>query len=62
MTTNIDNKVVADFGAEWSAFDQISLSAEEQLSQFQPYFPLNICHLKMLFATENTYLAGQLSR
>lgn len=45
MTDNIDNKVVADFGAEWSTFDQTSVSAEEQLIQFQRYFSFFPWHL-----------------
>lgn len=45
MNTNIDHKVVADFGAEWSTFDQTSVSAEEQLSQFQRYFSFFPWHL-----------------
>lgn len=38
MTTNIDNKVVAGFGDEWSRFDQTSLSAEELDRMFDNYF------------------------
>jgi SAM-dependent methyltransferase len=38
MTTNIDNKVVAGFGDEWSRFDQSALSAEELDRMFENYF------------------------
>jgi SAM-dependent methyltransferase len=38
MTTNIDNKVVAGFGDEWSRFDQSELSDEELGRMFDNYF------------------------
>ena len=38
MTTNMDNKVVAGFGDEWSRFDQTGLSAEELDRMFDNYF------------------------
>lgn len=38
MTTNIDNKVVAGFGDEWSRFDQSELSAQELDRMFDNYF------------------------
>lgn len=38
MTTNIDNKVVAGFGDEWSRFDQTELTAEELDRMFDNYF------------------------
>lgn len=38
MTTNIDNKVVAGFGDEWSRFDQTALTAEELDRMFDNYF------------------------
>jgi len=38
MTENIDKKVVAGFGDEWSRFDQSALSPEELESMFDNYF------------------------
>lgn len=38
MTENIDNKVVAGFGDEWSRFDQTALTAEELDRMFDNYF------------------------
>lgn len=38
MTSNIDNKVVAGFGDEWSRFDQTVLTAEELTRMFDNYF------------------------
>ncbi|MFN0140806.1 MAG: class I SAM-dependent methyltransferase [Pyrinomonadaceae bacterium] len=38
MTTNIDNKVVAGFGDEWSRFDQTELTADELSRMFDNYF------------------------
>ncbi|MFN0279637.1 MAG: class I SAM-dependent methyltransferase [Pyrinomonadaceae bacterium] len=38
MTTNIDEKVVAGFGDEWSRFDQTALSTEEIDRMFDNYF------------------------
>lgn len=38
MTANIDNKVVAGFGDEWSRFDQTALSADELGRMFNNYF------------------------
>lgn len=38
MTTNIDNKVVAGFGDEWSRFDQTALDASELERMFDIYF------------------------
>lgn len=38
MTTDIDNRVVAGFGDEWSRFDQTALSAEELERMFDSYF------------------------
>lgn len=38
MTTNIDNKVVAGFGDEWSRFDQTALTADELTRMFDNYF------------------------
>ena len=35
---NLDVRVVRDFGAEWSRFDQSSLSAAEQAEMFEGYF------------------------
>jgi len=36
--TNMDVKVVRDFGAEWSRFDQSGLSAADQAEMFEGYF------------------------
>ena len=41
---NIDEKVVRDFGTEWTEFDQIGLPEKESLKEFNRYFnifPLN---------------------
>ena len=38
MTANIDNKVVAGFGDEWSRFDQSALTEEELGRMFDNYF------------------------
>jgi ubiquinone/menaquinone biosynthesis C-methylase UbiE len=38
MTENVDEKVVAGFGDEWSRFDQSELSAEEHAAMFDNYF------------------------
>lgn len=38
MQTNIDNKVVAGFGDEWSRFDQSALTTEELDRMFDNYF------------------------
>lgn len=38
MTENVDEKVVAGFGDEWSRFDQSELSAEEFAVMFDNYF------------------------
>ncbi len=38
MTTNIDNKVVAGFGDEWSRFDQSALTSDELDRMFENYF------------------------
>lgn len=37
-TENVDVRTVQDFGAEWSAFDQSGLSADELELQFDGYF------------------------
>ena len=37
-STNIDEKTVAGFGAEWSSFDQLELSDEEYRLLFDRYF------------------------
>lgn len=36
--SNMDEKVVRDFGSEWSRFDQSSLSATDQMKVFNDYF------------------------
>jgi len=38
MTENIDNKVVAGFGDEWSRFDQSALTEDELARMFDNYF------------------------
>lgn len=38
MNKNVDEKVVADFGREWSAFDQSGVSDQELLDTFRQYF------------------------
>ena len=38
MTRNIDETVIAGFGAEWSRFDQSALSEEEARQLFNQYF------------------------
>jgi SAM-dependent methyltransferase len=38
LTENLDRRTVADFGAEWSAFDQTKLREEELGQQFEGYF------------------------
>jgi SAM-dependent methyltransferase len=38
MPRNIDPRVVADFGDEWSRFDQSAVSDAEQRSNFEKYF------------------------
>lgn len=38
MNKNIDEKVVEDFGKEWSAFDQSAVPLEELLRLFHRYF------------------------
>ena len=38
MTKNIDNKVVAGFGDEWSRFDQSELTGDELQKMFDNYF------------------------
>lgn len=40
MTANIDKKVVAGFGDEWSRFDQSALSEEELGRMFENYFSI----------------------
>lgn len=40
MSKNIDDSVVADFGKEWSSFDQTGISQEELQSYFEEYFSL----------------------
>ncbi len=40
MRRNIDEKVVEDFGKEWSAFDQSAVPAEELYGLFQQYFSI----------------------
>jgi len=35
---NADEKVIHDFGAEWTRFDQTALSVEDQLDVFDDYF------------------------
>lgn len=40
MTANIDNKVVAGFGDEWSRFDQSALTEEELGRMFDNYFSI----------------------
>jgi SAM-dependent methyltransferase len=40
LTENVDRRTVVDFGAEWSAFDQTKLSAEELNLQFEGYFDI----------------------
>ncbi|MDQ3129213.1 MAG: class I SAM-dependent methyltransferase, partial [Acidobacteriota bacterium] len=38
MTGNVDKKVVAGFGDEWSRFDQSALSEDELEKSFDEYF------------------------
>ncbi len=38
LTSNLDQRTVADFGAEWSKFDQTRLSEAELELQFEGYF------------------------
>ncbi|HMJ07838.1 MAG TPA: class I SAM-dependent methyltransferase [Pyrinomonadaceae bacterium] len=40
MTRNIDNKVVAGFGDEWSRFDQSELADAELRAMFESYFSI----------------------
>lgn len=40
MSKNIDSSVVADFGKEWSSFDQTGISQEELQLYFEEYFSL----------------------
>jgi len=40
MTKNIDEQVVADFGREWSQFDQSNIPIEELRNRFEQYFSL----------------------
>lgn len=40
VSKNIDDSVVADFGKEWSSFDQTGISQEELQSYFEEYFSL----------------------
>lgn len=40
MSKNIDNSVVADFGKEWSSFDQTGISQDELKLYFEQYFSL----------------------
>ena len=37
---NVDERTVADFGREWTAFDQTALDPEEHRSLFEAYFAL----------------------
>ena len=37
---NIDNKVVEDFGSEWSRFNQGNLSESDHLEMFESYFDI----------------------
>lgn len=38
MKNNLDEKVVEDFGREWSTFDQAAVPAAELMEQFRRYF------------------------
>lgn len=40
MTKNFDKKVVADFGAEWSRFDQKQVPTDELVHEFGRYFSI----------------------
>jgi len=40
VTSNIDNKVVAGFGDEWSRFDQTALTDDELSRMFENYFSI----------------------
>jgi len=40
LRQNIDNNVVADFGKEWTKFDQSRVSSDELLKIFNQYFAL----------------------
>ena len=40
MSSNIDNKVVAGFGDEWSRFDQTALTDDELSRMFENYFSI----------------------
>lgn len=40
MNKNIDEKVVADFGREWSKFDQSGVAGDELQNIFEQYFSL----------------------
>ena len=40
MSKNVDEKVVDDFGKEWTKFDQSTVPSEELYYTFQQYFAL----------------------
>ena len=37
---NLEDKLITDFGNEWSSFDQINLSLEEKKKIFNDYFSI----------------------
>ena len=52
---NIDEKVVKDFGTEWTKFDQTRLPEKESLKEFNRYFnifPLNELNNKKISEQE----------
>lgn len=46
MTENVDEKVVAGFGDEWSRFDQSELTQAELAKMFDNYFNRPLAKLK----------------
>ena len=40
MNKNYDEKIVADFGHEWSVFDQSDVPEHELLDTFKKYFSI----------------------
>jgi len=40
VNKNIEEKVISDFGREWTSFDQVELSEKELFNTFQKYFSI----------------------